>query len=114
MLHFAGLDQRLHRTGELFDRHVRVDPVLVVQVDRLDAESLQGALDDAGQLVGGQHPPAGLTFGRVDVGREFGGDDDLVVEGCESFADQFLVGVWAVDLGGVEERDTAVDGGVEQ
>ncbi len=33
MLHLAGLDQFLHRPGDVFDRHVRVRAVLVKQID---------------------------------------------------------------------------------
>ena len=67
-----------------------------------------------GSSSGRQHPAPGLAFGRVDVLRELGGDDDSVAERGESLADQLLVGVGAVDLGGVEEGDAAVDGGMEQ
>ena len=45
MLDLAFRDQLLDRAGHVLDRHVRVDPVLVEQVDRLDAEPLQRAVD---------------------------------------------------------------------
>ena len=66
---------------------------------------LQRAVDGAGDLVRQQHPSARLAFDRVDVLGELGGDHDLVADGCERLADEFLVGVRSVDLGGVEERD---------
>ena len=34
--------------------------------------------------------------------------------GCEGLADELLVDERAVDLGGVEERDAALDGGANQ
>src|SRR6266542_747942 len=40
-------DQLLHRAGDVLDRHVRVDAVLVEQVDRVGAEPLQRSLDAA-------------------------------------------------------------------
>jgi hypothetical protein len=49
-----------------------------------------------------------VGFG-VQIEPELGGDDDVTLERCECFADQFLVGVEAVDLGGVEERYETVD-----
>jgi hypothetical protein len=64
--------------------------------------------------LGAQHPPSGLAFQRVDVLGELGGDHDLVGVRGEGFADEFLVGVWTVDLGGVEECDAAVHGGPDQ
>src|SRR5207249_5878383 len=36
--HLAGAHQLCHRADSLLDRHARVDPVLVVEVDVLDAE----------------------------------------------------------------------------
>ena len=34
-------DQVLHRSGDIFDWHCRVNSVLIVQVDRLDSEPLE-------------------------------------------------------------------------
>ena len=110
VLDLAGVDQVLDRAGDLLDRHVGVDPVLVVQVDRVDPEPPQRAVDGAGDVVGAQHPAAGLAVDRVDVLGELGGDHDLVGERGERLADELLVGVRPVDLGGVEERDAEVDG----
>jgi hypothetical protein len=42
------------------------------------------------------------------------GDDDLLAHGREGLADEFLVAIRAVDLGGVEEGDSAVDRGAQQ
>ena len=39
------LDQVLHSAGDVFDRHVRVNPVLIEQVDDIDLEPLERALD---------------------------------------------------------------------
>ena len=59
-------------------------------------------------------PPARLPFDWVDVPPELGGDHDLIPIGGERLADEFLVGVRTVDLGGVEERDAAIDRGADQ
>ena len=59
-------------------------------------------------------PAARLALDRIDVPAELGGDDDLVPEGGQCLADQFLVDVRAVHLGGVEEGDAAVHGGADQ
>ena len=45
MLDFTLLDQVLHRAGDVFDCHVRVYPVLIEQVDDIDPEPLERALD---------------------------------------------------------------------
>ena len=46
------LDQLLHRAGDLLDRHLRVDPVLVEQVDRVGPQPLQRAFDAALDRLG--------------------------------------------------------------
>ena len=51
---------------------------------------------------------------RIEVEAELGGDHDLVAEGGEGFADELLVRERAVDFGGVEERDAALDGRPDQ
>ena len=45
VLDLALLNQFLHRSGHVFDRHVRVNPVLIEQVDGLDLEPLERAFD---------------------------------------------------------------------
>ena len=45
VLHLTGLNQVLHRSGNFFDRHVRINPVLVVQIDDIGLEPLQRAFD---------------------------------------------------------------------
>ena len=51
---------------------------------------------------------------RIDVEAELGGDHHLVAEGRERLAHQLLVRERAVDLGGVEEGDAALDGRPDQ
>ena len=51
---------------------------------------------------------------RIEVEPELGGDHHLLAERGERFAHELLVRERAVDLGGVEERDAALDGRAEQ
>ena len=45
---------------------------------------------------------------------ELGGDHDLVAERREGFADELLVRERAIDFGGIEEGDAALDGRADQ
>ena len=45
VLDLALLNQLFHRAGDLFDRHVRINAVLVEEVDGLDLQPLERALD---------------------------------------------------------------------
>ncbi len=46
VLHLALLDQILHRSGHIFDRHVGVNAVLVEQIDDIGLEPLERCFGD--------------------------------------------------------------------
>jgi hypothetical protein len=62
VLHLALLDQVLHRAGHVFDRHVRIDAVLIEQVDGVGPSRLSepsaDLLDVLGPAVQAGLPPA--------------------------------------------------------
>jgi hypothetical protein len=75
----AGVDQLLDGAGDVLDRDVRVDTVLVEQVDGVGAQATQGAIDGDADVVG----PAGdtgLVAVLVEGEPELGGDDDVVAD----------------------------------
>jgi hypothetical protein len=115
VLHLAFPDQVLHRACHVFDGHVRVNPMLIDQVNCLDLEPLERAL---GGLLDVLWPtvqprqalhPARIES-RIEVEPELGGDHHLIAEGSEGFTYQLLVDERAIDLGGVEERDATFHG----
>ena len=111
MLNFAFLDQVLHRSRYVFDRHVRVDTVLIEQVDGIDRESLERPLRD---LLDVLWPTIQADPLRPAVGIEFepelGGDRHLPTERSEGFAHEFFVRERAVHFSGVKECDAAFHG----
>ena len=46
------LDQLLDRAGDILDRHVRIDAVLVEQVDAIGLQALERCLDDLLDVLG--------------------------------------------------------------
>ena len=52
MLHLAFMDQPLDCSGDIFDRHLRVNAVLVEEVDHIRLEPLERGLGDALDLLG--------------------------------------------------------------
>ena len=116
VLDLALLNQFLHRPRHVLDGHVRVDPVLIEQVDDSTLSRLSEASATSLMCSGRLFSPAALLppVGPADVEPELGGDHHLVAEGSERLAHQFLVRERAVDLGGVEECDAAFDGRPEQ
>ena len=101
----------LDGAGDVLDRHVRVDPVLVEKVDAVGFQALEARLRDAfdvlGPAVGAAAARAGL---KIDVEAELGGDDDLVADRRERLADEFLVGERAVGLRRVEQASRRARG----
>src|SRR5438552_17866953 len=61
--HLALLDEPLHRADRFFDRRVRIDAVLVVEVDYVDAQALEARFAGLHDVLG----PAGdaLLAARV-------------------------------------------------
>jgi hypothetical protein len=106
--HFALLDQLFHRGCHIFDWHVWINAVLIVQVDGLDLEPLEGAL---GHLSDVLRPTVEhlLLISLTQFETKFGGDYDLFAEGLERFTDNLLIDC-TVNLSGVEERDAALGG----
>jgi hypothetical protein len=96
MADLAGLDELLDGACDLFDGHVRVDPVLVEQVDRVGAQPTKRAVDGRTDAVG-PAADAGLVAVLVEGEAELGRDDDVLPERLERLADELLVVERAVD-----------------
>ena len=114
VLHLAFANQLLDRAGDIFDRHVGVDAVLIEQIDGVDLQSLERRLGHLPDVLGTAVEAPLLSVLRIDVESEFGGDHHLTAERGQRFADELFVGERAVDFGGVEERDAAFDGRADQ
>ena len=112
--HLAGAHQLGHGADGLFDRRARVDAVLVVEIDGIDAQALQRGVAGGANVfrtsIDADPAPVGIAL-VAELGRQ----DDLVAAAADGAADQPLVGERAVHVGGVEKVDAeverAVDGG---
>jgi len=112
VLHFPRRDQVLDRPRDILDRHVRVDAVLVEQVDGLDLQPRQHRVHDVTDVIRTAVEATATRPGLlIDVPAELRSNRHLVAHGCEGVADEHLVGERAVDLRGVEVSDTALDRG---
>src|SRR5690606_29887718 len=109
-------DQRVHRPHCFLDRHVRVGPVAVEQIQALDPQPLQGVVAGLGDVLARQAP-----LGRARVG---GGPEEHFAGHTEAVPRQSQVGddvahdplglAIGVSLGIVEEVDSVVPGGGDQ
>src|ERR1022692_1498482 len=111
VLHLTFLNEVLHRSRHVFDWHVRVDAVLIEQIDGVGLESLERGLGDPLDVV---WPAVQAHPTRRPVGTKFEpelrGGHHLSTERSEGFAHEFFVCERAVHFGGIEECDAAVHG----
>ena len=110
--HLALRDQLLHGAGDLLDRDVRVDAVLVEQVDPCPCAAARASRRRRSDRLGAAVEPAALAARELEA--ELGRDHDPVAHRLERLADELLVRERAVDLRGVEERDAALDGAADE
>ena len=106
--HLACAHQLGHGADRVLDRRVGVDAVLVVEVDRVDAEPLEAGLAGLAHVSGRPSKPV-MAPSAAAHDAELGGEDDAVALALEGAADQLLVGTAAVHVGGVEEGDAELE-----
>ncbi len=95
---------------------VRVNPVLIQQIDGINLQALErafdGLLDMLGPTIHGCH--SGPIVAATQIEPELGGDHHFATERRKRLAHEFFVGERAVYLRGVKEGDAAVHRGVEK
>ena len=108
MLDLALLNQVFHRSGDVFNGYVGINPVLIEQIDGIHFEALQRAFGNLLDVLwpAVQTYPSALARG-IELEPELGSDHHFPTEGRKGFAYEFFVGKRAVDFGGVEERYAA-------
>src|SRR5439155_4099598 len=92
----ACLNQVPYSSGDVFNRNVRVNAVLVEQIDGINLEALERSLCDPLDLFwpAVEACQTSLRLG-IDFPSELGGDHHLPTERFERFAHQFFVDVRA-------------------
>ena len=105
MPHLAGLDQFFDGAGDVLDRHLRIDAMLLVDVDSVGTQSAQRFLAHALDVLGPAAQAANLAIIR-HIEPELRAEDDIVSHGCERLAGQFLAAF--IDFGRIEKPDSSV------
>ena len=82
------LNQVFHRTGNVFDRHVGIDSVLVEQIDDVRSQALQRRVRN---LPDALRAAVQTLLGIAVFETEFGRDDDVFPERLNRLADEFFV-----------------------
>src|SRR5690242_20345089 len=109
MLHLAFFDKLLHRSSHVLDGYVRIDSVLIKQIDGVYLEALKRFLGDLFDALRTaiETCPSGTSVG-VKLETELCGDHHPSPKGRQRLPHQFFVGKWSIDLGRVEEGDATV------
>ena len=105
--HLAGGDELGHRADGLRHVDLRVDAVLVVEVDDVDAEPLQRGVAGGADVLRPAVHAAAPVGGALDA--ELRREHDLVAATGDRPPDELLVGEGAVHVGGVEQRHAEVE-----
>jgi hypothetical protein len=104
--YLALTDEIPHRAGDVFDRHVWVDAVLVQKIDRVDPEPPQRPLDRVTNALRSAVEPVATPAG-TEVMAEFGGNHHAMAERLQSLTHKRLIGEGAVHLRGIEQGDAS-------
>jgi len=108
VLHLALQNQILHRARHIFNRHVRVNAMLIEQINGIHFEpferTLDGLFDVLRLAVQARRTRALIAATQIEA--EFRGDDYLFAKWRECFAHDFLVGERTINFRSVEERDS--------
>src|SRR3989475_177263 len=111
-LHLAWPNQFLDRPRHVFDRHVWVNTVLIIEIDHIGPEPFQRTLDALLDALG----PAVLHLlpAVIKSDPELRGDHYLSAEWSQRLTDELFVAVRTVNFGGIEECDAAFDGRADE
>jgi hypothetical protein len=110
----ARRNQILDCAGDIFHWRLRIHAMLVIEVDIVGLQPLEGAFDHLADMVRPADGLAGKAAAVLDVETELGCDHHLVAHGAQGFSDKFFVVIGSIDLGGVKEGHTAIEGGPDQ
>ena len=103
----AFANEILHRARDVLDRDVRVDAVLIEQIDPIGLESLQRRVGHLPDVRGPAVQPRLLA--ALELEAELGRNHHLIANRAERFPDELFIRERPVRFGGIEERDAAVE-----
>jgi hypothetical protein len=114
--HLALRPQLLDGTGDILDGNLRVDAVLVKEVDAIRAQAPQHALDDQFDVLGAAvEARAALPGLEVDVPAELRRDDDLIAKWGDALSeDAFHLVIPSMPGYGFSERPSTVGWGPQR
>ena len=108
--HFSGFYQLRHGTHGFLDRHIRVDAVLIVQVDRGHAQALQTRFATSPHVFRAAINPTDRGVRLVAYNPEFGREKSFLAQAANRLPDQHFVVAVAVNVRSIQKGDTELNG----
>jgi hypothetical protein len=90
VLHLAGRNEILHCAGDVLDRDLRIDAVLVEQIDPIRLQSLQRCVGDFPDVRGAAVEPGLLA--AFDLEAKLRRNDDAIAKRRERLSDELFIG----------------------
>ena len=112
MTHLAGVDQLADGRPAFLDLLVRLGPVDLVEIDRLDLQAAQAGVALGEHALAPQRL-ADLAAVAFPHAAALGGDDHVVAAPGDRLPDQLLGVAVPVDRGGVDPVDAGVEAGLD-
>src|SRR5260370_912670 len=109
--HLAFADEIADGPGDTLHRYGPVNPMLVEQIDMIDAEPEKRCVSDLANVFGPTIGSAGRPLHKVPT--KFRRHNGLVPAPLERPTEEFLVGIGAIGLCSVEEVDTEINCAVQ-
>src|SRR5438067_546630 len=107
--HFAFANQLRHCADCLFNWRVRVNPVLIIEIDDIEIEPAQTSFASLLYIIGLAADAAKLRLGWVAQNSELGCDDDLFAMPSQRAADQLFISVRSIHVRGIEKSDAELE-----
>src|ERR1700682_443139 len=103
MSDLAFLDQLRQGANRFLNRRIRIDAMLVIEVNVLDAQPLQTSIAGLLHVVGLTADAAGIRIAGITDNPELCSQHDLVALALDRSPDELFVFVWSVDVGRIEK-----------
>src|SRR5205085_5857616 len=107
--HLAGANQLSHRTNGFFNRCLRIDPMLVIEVDAIKTEPAQTRFARLLHVLRFAANSAKTRRVWVAQDSELRRDDNSMAFAANSASEQLLIGVRTINVGGIEEGNPKVN-----
>jgi hypothetical protein len=91
MLDLACRDEVFHRACHIFDRYIRVNAMLVIQIDNVGFQALQRRLSNLPDVRGAAVKTQTLMCCGIEVEAELGGNHHMVADRGKGFAHELFV-----------------------